>query len=81
MIAVAPSDHRNTIRLNRWSSTGIGGVRSMTASNGRRRDQIVPILRPTGCPVARIGTLGIARRPAPSCASPTVTTSRALKSP
>jgi len=81
MIAVAPSDIRNALRSNRWSSTGTVGVRSMMASNVRRRDQIVPILHPTGCPIARIGTLGIARRPAPWCGSSTIITSRALQSP
>jgi hypothetical protein len=81
MIAVGPPNDRNAVRSNRWSSTGIGGVRPMALTNGRGSGQIAIFGARPGCSAARIGTLGIARQPARGSGSTTIITSRALKSP
>jgi hypothetical protein len=81
MIAVGPTNHRNAVRSNRWSSTGLGGVRSMAVINGRGSGQIAILGPRSGCSAAWIGILGILQRPAPCCGATTIVTSRALKSP
>jgi hypothetical protein len=81
MIAVGPTNHRNAVRSIRWSSTGLGEVRSMALTNGRGSGQIAIFGACPGCSAARIGTLGIARQPARWSASLTIITSRALQSP
>jgi hypothetical protein len=81
MMAIAPPNDRNAVRSNRWASTGIGGVRPMAVSNGRGSGQIAILGPRPGCSAARIGILGILRRPAPWCGSTTIITARALKSP
>ena len=77
MMAIAPPNDRNAVRSNRWSSTGIGGVRT----NGRGSGQIAILGPRSGCSAAWIGILGILRRPAPWRAATTIITSRKLKSP
>jgi hypothetical protein len=81
MIAVGPTNHRNAVRSNRWSSTGLGGVHSMAVINGRGSGQIAIFGARPDCSAARIGTLGIARQPARGPGSTTIITARALKSP
>jgi hypothetical protein len=81
MIAVGPTNHRNAVRSNRWSSTGLGGVRSMTVITRRGSGQIGIFGPRRGCAAAGIGILGIARHPARWSASLTIITSRTLKSP
>jgi hypothetical protein len=81
MMVIGPPNHRNAIRSNPWSSTGIGGVRPIAVTNGRGSGQIA-ILRPrSGCSAGWIGMLGTLRRPAPWCGATTIITSRKLKSP
>jgi len=53
----------------------------MTAGNYRSSAPIVPFQPRSSWTVARIGILGIARRPALRCGSTTNNTLRALKSP
>jgi hypothetical protein len=79
MIAVDPTNHRNALRSNRWSSTGLGGVHSMAVINGRGSGQTAIFGARPGCSAARIGTLGIARQPARGPRPTTIITSRALK--
>jgi hypothetical protein len=81
MIAVGPANDRNAARSNRWSSTGIGGVRSMVVINGRGSRQIAILGPRSGCSAAWLGIPGILRRPAPWCGATTIITSRKLKSP
>jgi hypothetical protein len=81
MIAVGPTNHRNAVRSNRWSSTGLGRVHSMAVINGRGSGQTAIFGACPGCSAARIGTLGIARQPPQGPGSTTIITSRALKSP
>jgi hypothetical protein len=81
MIAVGPTDHRNAVRSNRWSSTGLGGVRSMAVTNGRGTGQITILGPRSGCSAACIGIPGILRQPAPWSPATTIITSRKLKSP
>jgi len=81
MIAVGPTNHRNAVRSNRWSSTGLGGVRSMAVTNRRGSGQIATFGARPGCSAARIGIPGILRRPAPCCGATTIITLRKLKSP
>ena len=81
MMAIGPPNDRNAVRSNRWSSTGLGGVHSIAVINGRGSGQIAIFGVSLGCSAARIGTLGIARQPAPGPGSTTIITSRALKSP
>jgi hypothetical protein len=81
MIAVGPTNHRNAVRSNRWSSTGLGGVHSMAVINGCGRGQIAILGLRSGCSADWIGILGILRRPAPWCGATTIITSRKLKSP
>ena len=81
MMAIGPPNGRNAVRSNRWSSTGIGGVRPMALTNGPGSGQI-DILGPrSGCSAAWIGILGILRRPASWRGATTTITSRKLKSP
>jgi hypothetical protein len=81
MIAVGPTNHRNAVRSNRRSSTGLGGVRPIAVTNGRGSGQIAILGPRSGCSAARIGSLGILRPPASRCAATTIITSRKLKSP
>jgi hypothetical protein len=81
MIAVGPTNHRNAVRSNHWSSTGLGGVHSMAVINGRGSGQIAILGARPGCSAARIGILGNLRRPAPWRGATTISTSRKLKSP
>ena len=81
MTAIGPPNDRNAVRLNRWSSTGIGAVCSMAVTNARGSGQIVTLRPRSGCSAAWIGILGILRQPAPSRAATTIITSRKLKSP
>ena len=79
MMAIGPPNGRNAVRSNRWSSTGIGGVRPMALTNGPGSGQI-DILGPrSGCSAAWIGILGILRRPASWRGATTIITSRKLK--
>ena len=81
MISVALSDHRDAVRSNCWSTTGTGGVRSMTVTNAGSSGSVVPCQPRSGCSVAPIGILGNARPPVPWSGSTAIITSRALKSP
>jgi hypothetical protein len=81
MTAIAPPNDRNAVRSNRWSSTGLGGVRPMAVTNARGSGQIAILAPRSGCSAAWIGIPGILQRPAPWCAATTIITSRKLKSP
>lgn len=81
MIAIGLPEDRNAVRSNRWSSTGIGGARSITTRSDHSSSQIAAIQRRPGCSAARIGILRITRRPVAWCGATTIVTSRALKSP
>ena len=81
MMAIAPPNDRNAVRSNRWSSTGIGGVRPMALTNGRGSVQIAILGPRSGCSGAGIAIPGILRQPAPWCGAITIITSRKLKSP
>ena len=81
MMAIGPPNDRNAVRSYRWSSTGLGGVRSMAVTNGRGTGQIAILGPRFGCSTACIGILGILRRPAPCCETTTIITSPKLKSP
>ena len=81
MMAIGPPNDRNAVPSNHWSSTGLGGVRSMAVTNGRGTGQIA-ILGPRSSRWAVwIGILSILRRPAPCCAATTIITPPKLKSP
>ena len=79
MMAIGPPNDRNAVRSNRWSSTGIGGVRPMALTNGRGSGQIAFLGPRSGCSAAWIGILGILRRPASWRGATTIITSRKLK--
>jgi hypothetical protein len=81
MTAIRPPNDRNAVRLNRWSSTGIGGVCPKAVTNARGSGQIATLGPRSACSAAWIGILGILQRPAPWCAATTIITSRQLKSP
>jgi hypothetical protein len=81
MIAVGPANHRNAVRSNRWSSTGLGAVRSMAATNSPGSGQFTIFETRPACSDAWIGIPGILRQPAPWCGATTIITSRKLKSP
>jgi hypothetical protein len=81
MMAIGPPNDRNAVRSNRWSSTGLGGVRSMAVTNGRGTGQIAILGARPGCSAARISIPGIVQRPAPCCGATTIITSPKLKSP
>ena len=81
MMAIGPPNDRNAVRSNRWSSTGLGGVRSMAVTNGCDTGQIA-IRGPRSSRWAVwIGILSIRRRPAPCGGPTTIITSPKLKSP
>jgi hypothetical protein len=61
MMAIGPPNDRNAVRSNRWSSTGIGGVRPMALTNGPGSGQIAILGPRSGCSAAWIGILGILR--------------------
>ena len=52
MMAIGPPNDRNAVRSNRWSSTGIGGVRPMALTNGGGSDQIAILGPRSGCSAA-----------------------------
>ena len=81
MIPVAPSDHRNAVCSNRWSSTGNDGLCSMTAGNAPDSGSVVPFQSRSDGSAARIGILRITWRSAAWSASTNVITAPALKSP
>jgi len=81
MMAIAPPNHRNAVRPNRWSSTGIGGARPMPVTDGRDSGQIALLGPSSGCSAAWIGIPAILQRPAPRCGATTIITPRKLKSP
>jgi hypothetical protein len=79
MMAIGPPNGRNAVRSNRWSSTGIGGVRPMALTNGPGSGQIAILGPRSGCSAAWIGILDILRRPASWRGATTIITSRKLK--
>jgi len=81
MMAIGPPNHRNAVRPNRWSSTGIGGVRPMALTKCRGSGQIAILGPRSGCSAAWIGILSILRRPASWRGATAIITSRTLKSP
>ena len=81
MIAIGPICQRNVVCANRWSSTGLGGVRSIMGENGHGSGQIAIVRSRCGCCPAWIGITGIVRQQAAGCGAITIDTSRNLKSP
>ena len=81
MMAIAPPNDRNAVPSNRWSSTGLGAVRSMAVTNARGTAQIAILAPRSSRWAVWIGIRSILRRPAPCRAATIIITSPKLKSP